>query len=629
MEVPGRRSEVPFKGQEERSSVEDSKVFCQPCSSDEDWAFAVGYCQNCSEYFCQTCLKLHCKQSISKHHVILEGENMPGEKVSSHPLGTCSEFCSRHTNEILKFYCPSHDDVGCGDCIVLEHNTCRVERIQDISSNYYNGPEHGDLQRKVEQLCEDIKNVAKEMKESNENKNESYSKALEDISAFRKEINDHFDRAEAEIIADLNNRREEDEQLLSKLTKMKQCLERDIMEMQKKLQLQSNKANDVFVAAKKIKKQIARTDSSVKQMLQNCQIHVDQYRFKPSSHIKNIISSATSLGDVTEYESLKTDQSVLEDQSRRDTGKLTECRSKNHSDIKSLEDMEPEQEDMEPELEDMEPKFESAIQIISTEDTSDCAILASAIISPSKIVLADCANYCVKIVDTEKKKLEARYELSSQPKDVATICENQLAVLLPDEQEILILTLIHNMFTEIRRIKIKYWGGKILFQKGTFITAYDHGVDILDTDGKLIKTIPTEQHKFLKSIAFAPDSMSFYASYFCQTSLTWPNIVQKYDLAGNRLAEYTSLDENLESVRGITVAKDGTVIMCNYGANLISGNIHLLSPDCKLIKEVLTNNNDMNPFCVSFCDETKRLFLCNKDIIHPYRNNVLKVFQMK
>ncbi|XP_053389311.1 E3 ubiquitin-protein ligase TRIM33-like [Mercenaria mercenaria] len=296
MDLSGRKSEESFMDTKRKSSAEEDEVFCQPCSSEGDCMVAVGYCEYCNEYMCANCLKVHRKQAMSRHHNILEGENMPKEEGSSVVLNACSELCAKHKNEVVKFFCSAHDVVGCGDCIVTHHKTCKVDHIQDISTSYFDGAEHQILQQNVEQFLKNIEQINREIKTSGKTLQQAYMKAENDIKAFKKEITDFLDKAEADILAELKKRKLSSEKRMSDLQEHENTMKDDIQELHDKLQLQLNKANKLFVAAKEMKYRITRIGDSIKQLQQDCQFK--KYDFVCSKHVKEMFASKFKLGEL-------------------------------------------------------------------------------------------------------------------------------------------------------------------------------------------------------------------------------------------------------------------------------------------------------------------------------------------
>ncbi|XP_053395674.1 E3 ubiquitin-protein ligase TRIM33-like [Mercenaria mercenaria] len=139
MEVSGRKH-----------GRDKGEILCQPCHGEDDEVPAEDYCENCNEYFCSSCLKVHRKMAVTKNHVIKSKADMPRTNVQSDP---CVEPCDIHRTEIVKYYCHQHDSVGCGDCMVIDHKTCNVELVSDVSGNY-----HGNS-GEIEMTKENIKEI--------------------------------------------------------------------------------------------------------------------------------------------------------------------------------------------------------------------------------------------------------------------------------------------------------------------------------------------------------------------------------------------------------------------------------------------------------------------------------------
>lgn len=54
-----------------------SVPFCDLCKTAGDDIEAEGYCTDCDERLCGTCYKSHSRSKASKHHVLLDKDNMP------------------------------------------------------------------------------------------------------------------------------------------------------------------------------------------------------------------------------------------------------------------------------------------------------------------------------------------------------------------------------------------------------------------------------------------------------------------------------------------------------------------------------------------------------------------------
>jgi hypothetical protein len=275
-------------------------------------------------------------------------------------------------------------------------------------------------------------------------------------------------------------------------------------------------------------------------------------------------------------------------------------------------------------LKDMEPIFQSEIEIKSHQDQSDCFIIASVLFSQNQIVLADFGNKCLKVFGIEKGELQGRIQLSGEPHDVAVLGKQAIAVTIPDEKKIKVFALTDkNDFVE--SYAIDRWGyvRKIACRNKRLVIAYESTLEVMNTNWVVIKQGHPTELGMIVSIEMEHDNNAFYvANSFKDNKAT---AVYKFDFDCKVLAKYT--DNGLPDVRGLASTQCGIVLVCKWDHK---GSIYMLSHDGKKIKEILLNHEHAQmPYCISFCDARKKLFLCNyKTSIDPKEKNVLKQFQM-
>ncbi|XP_060559303.1 transcription intermediary factor 1-alpha-like [Ruditapes philippinarum] len=594
MEVPGRTQNSPPK---------ESAVFCQPCNSDGETIVAIGYCQNCNEYLCAICLKVHRKQAVSRNHIILVGDNMPKVSLPVVTPNACSEICTKHENEIVKYFCMSHDAVGCGDCMIIDHKSCKVDRIQDISLEYFNGTEHQNILKKVEQFVKDIDEIKLELQASEGNTRQAYTQAIKDVKAFKKEIIDYLNKAEREMLEMINERKKKNEMLIQELKQAESHIGRNIKEIQTKLQLQVNQANELFVEAKQVKAKLNVIDENLNRLKKD--ISIDVYTFQHSSSMEQMVKSCVPLGDIVDGSKQKIEQKASKHDCLVSSKEVTDQTGLDRKNISK-----------------MDAYFDCEINIKTQDDASDCCIRNCAVICPSQIIVTDANNKCVKLVDVNNKEV-SKYNLKYRPTGAAVVNPNLVAVTFPDDRKIQCLTITTgNKIIECDMINVRKGCHKIAIHEYKIIGITDISVEIMSMNGQLIKSLSDPNMKRLMDIAVVPSSQMFYVS---NSSLGYKAVL-KFDFDGNLIATYQ--DKDLVDVRGLEVTKDGTVLVCNWAGN---GSIHMITPDCKKMKELLEKNQHIYcPYCVTFCNETNKLFVGNyASNIDKQFKNVLKVFQLR
>jgi hypothetical protein len=539
---------------------------------------------------------------MSRNHIILDGDNMPKVTLPTVTPNACSEICAKHVNEIVKYFCMSHDAVGCGDCMIIDHKSCKVDRIQDISTEYFNGTEHQNILKKVEQFVTDMDEIRRELQASGGNIKQAYTQAMTDVKAFKKEIINYLNKAESEMLEMINERKKKNEMLIQELKQAESHIGRNIKEIQAKLQLQVNQANELFVGAKQVKAKLNAIDENLKRL--NKDISIDVYTFQHSSSIEQMVKACVPLGDIV-------------DGSKQKIGN----RASKHDCLVSSKEVTDHTGIDRKSISEMDAYFDCEINIKTKDDSSDCDIRKCALICPSKIIVADVKNRCVKLVDVNSKEV-SKYNLKYCPSGVAVVNPNRVAVTFSGVMKIQFLTITAgNKIIESDMINVLAGCYKIAIHEDKIIGITYTSVEIMSMKGQLIKSISHPNMELLLDIAVVPSSQMFYVS----NSLGY-KAVFKFDFDGNLIATYQ--DKDLLKVRGLEVTRDGTVLVCNWAEN---GSIHMITPDCKKIKELLKDDRHVRyPNLVTFCNETNKLFIGNieKNLDKKFKN-VLKVFQLR
>lgn len=190
MQVAGRREDETSMSQIE--NIGD--VLCQPCRSEGDNLPADSYCSTCEEFICSSCLRAHRKLSVTKNHVIKSKDEMP---LTVTPKDPCSDLCSSHQTEIIKFYCSDHNEVGCGDCMVLNHKACGVNLVSNVSSNYDNSAELSQMKMTINQVVQEIISLKHVIKTNLMDAAEINMTTIQAMKKLRLEVNSYLDKAEA------------------------------------------------------------------------------------------------------------------------------------------------------------------------------------------------------------------------------------------------------------------------------------------------------------------------------------------------------------------------------------------------------------------------------------------------
>ncbi|XP_045178178.2 uncharacterized protein LOC123538277 [Mercenaria mercenaria] len=106
-EVSERDESSIYKGSDDCSY----KYSCDPCRIAGDHLEAQGFCTDCDEYLCSTCYKSHPRNKVSRHHTLLDKENIPKES---------TKYCDpcKHAGDEVEAagFCRNCEDYLCSTC---------------------------------------------------------------------------------------------------------------------------------------------------------------------------------------------------------------------------------------------------------------------------------------------------------------------------------------------------------------------------------------------------------------------------------------------------------------------------------------------------------------------------------
>ncbi|XP_053402778.1 E3 ubiquitin-protein ligase TRIM33-like [Mercenaria mercenaria] len=252
MEVSGRRTSNDRNLSLSRGSADDFEFSCQPCAGEGHHVEAAGFCQNCEEYLCITCYKYHCKPTPSRHHVLLDKYNMPKRSAPASVKYGCNLTCTKHASEIVKFFCKQHDAVGCGDCVILDHKSCKIDYIPDDSKDFIDGGEYEQLVTRAKQLENNAKSLRKEIEEDAKEVYRLYTKAVWDIRAFRIQVDRYLIDMEQKLLDQCETQKKKSDTMLKAVKRELQPMQLELENLHSQLTPQEKQSGDLFVRAKQI-----------------------------------------------------------------------------------------------------------------------------------------------------------------------------------------------------------------------------------------------------------------------------------------------------------------------------------------------------------------------------------------
>ncbi|XP_060554677.1 E3 ubiquitin-protein ligase TRIM71-like [Ruditapes philippinarum] len=572
MEVPGKTRD---RAQGLTSSSESSKchgVLCQPCKADGESLEADGFCQNCQEYLCKTCIKYHRKVTVSKHHTILEKANMPKNVEPQTVKQLCTETCEKHKLEIIKYFCSDHDTVGCGNCMVIDHKTCKVEFIPDIADEFTNGEDYKAILTRLEKLQTKVDFKIKATGTGREACAKEFVFAVQEIKRFRKEIEDHLNKMEQTILKECERLRKENVNAITKNEDFLKTIKSELDDIADCLKSQSKKTTDLFVEAKQTEARLSQLEQDMKQ---NVNMVFTEYKFVRNSDLNAMVSGSCPLGKLS----------------------LKSC-SYNPSKECSIAEF--------------KPVYAGEIIVHSNTDKEDVLISNMLLLSSDALLCVDKKNNSVKVVDIKQKCISSQILLNSGPWDITFVATDQIAVTLPGIGKICFLSVTDKKLTSIREIKVNGECRGIAHYQNTLVVSFvgPPKLQILTLDGVVVRNITAGTLGWPGCVEVNVCGSSFFVSDFYNSSL------MKFSFDGKLLATYQ--DESFKYPRSFTVCEDGSVLVCSSGNNTL----HLVSQDCRKIKILPIEKNRFDRLqSVCFNEASSTLYLSN------YSGNSILVYK--
>jgi len=120
--------------------------WCQPCADAGNNVIAVKFCSVCQEWLCSACTDFHRRLKALKHHTLYDKDALPVTCQNTEQENK-TKYCKTHPNELIKYFCPTHKTLHCGDCAAS--STCKMDKISNVCKGIRNDEEFKELNTNV------------------------------------------------------------------------------------------------------------------------------------------------------------------------------------------------------------------------------------------------------------------------------------------------------------------------------------------------------------------------------------------------------------------------------------------------------------------------------------------------
>ena len=120
--------------------------WCQPCADAGNDVIAVKFCSVCQEWLCSACTDFHRRLKALKHHTLYDKDALP-VAVQDIEQENKTKYCKTHPNELIKYFCPTHKTLHCGDCAAS--STCKMDKISNVCKDIRTDEEFKEIQSNI------------------------------------------------------------------------------------------------------------------------------------------------------------------------------------------------------------------------------------------------------------------------------------------------------------------------------------------------------------------------------------------------------------------------------------------------------------------------------------------------
>jgi hypothetical protein len=478
--------------------------------------------------------------------------------------------CLKHSKEMIKFYCNDHTKLLCSVCVTLEHQTtsCNVNYIPDISGDIIDSKEYQVILNAVNTTCDKFQQKVEDVKKMTYKSNSSLKDALAEIKKFRQEINQRLDELErqaedaAKVIEQENNKHlKAVETTCEDITKSLKASSDKIKQLNT-----SKQADELFMELKLAEKTMKDIE---KKAIEFSSYNIKEHNFKANVAILSNLKAEKSFGTLTQR-TLNKEALPIQIQSRQSS-------------------------------------HEGEICVKTSQDNIKCWITGMILLTPDILIITDCDNKAVKMVDTSSQSVSDQLQLDDGPWYITTVTSTDLAVTLTNKRTIQFISISSNKLIKKHTVKVDGDCHGISCYQGKLVVSFlePAKLQILDMYGTILTTIDGN-NVFKEPWFITCNRSSIYVSDWDMKTVT------RLNWQGDVIGSYSGMSYPT----GMSLSDDGTVFMCDYNRNVIEE----ISGDYSRGKVVLKDLK--NPYAVCWCGETKKLYYSGwqrDNFLHTYK----------
>ncbi|XP_063398488.1 uncharacterized protein LOC134683243 [Mytilus trossulus] len=516
---------------------------CGPCEVRYNTTTAVSWCMDCDDGLCSSCLEDHkVNKASKKHQTIPVSQYVEVESVSSLIKQECEEHDQR-----LTFYCLDHCVTACALCVPEKHKQCsRIKPIEELASNAKTSAELFNVERGIKELYNTVDELKNHSQRNIATIKYQQKNILREIKSFRKQINEHLDNLESNLLKELEDKSDQNKAEINLfLAKLKEKGEK-IKSLGKTIHQLKESLSDVqvFLATKGFGEKLREEQEWVATVCTQNEAKESVLELSTDPQLKQLVSDLKGFGMIHVVQNpcqIKTD--AWEHQRAQLNVPMTAGKDIDQTKLKLIRE----------------------ISFGVGKSIKDCAI-----VNDGRMVFADYNNDEVLVHNPEGQLLKS-INVDMSPYGLAVISSITVAVTCCKHKTINIVNIDDCVVKQ--KIKVgKPCCGLSYHADKLYVLAKHTGILEFDLAGNLIRTIPVD-------VLSNEGYLCFYKDTFCYTCY------QDFDESF-----IACCDDNGKEIWKLNVADSG-VTADNYGnffaSNSSDSTLQIVSDDGKKTKKLL------------------------------------------
>jgi len=281
------------KGRSITSGSTDDQMFCHLCTNVK----ANAWCIDCKFYLCPTCEGHHKKIPTTKDHRLLSHPRMPSFYLPGSGSNTEDiQKCPDHPQEEIKFYCPTHDSIGCVACHTLKHATCAKQYIPDISAKFKSSKDYKNLTAEFQATDKNASKHLQEIDRCLKEVDKLSTNEINKLQQFKALIITYLDEREKKLLTEIKKRRDLDTAALEKLRTEARALQSSLDKALNNLKSHEENSNHLFIAAKRAQAMLNQLQTSLDDI--KCKTQVQPYTLKKDPLVETLLQNKDGMGEM-------------------------------------------------------------------------------------------------------------------------------------------------------------------------------------------------------------------------------------------------------------------------------------------------------------------------------------------